>query len=179
MRALLIAAIAVSGLSPAGAALNPGEEQIKNLVVVVRSAFPRGARDLGAGIIFGAALHRLYILTANHVVRQGVETAQAVDVEFRWLPGERSGARLLSTADTGLDVAVLSVETAAPPGLLHFDRLGIPAGSTAATRFLAWGIRTASCGRPMSSLTPCPPRTASACTSSPASSARAIPEAPC
>jgi hypothetical protein len=101
---------------------NQAEEQIKNLVVVVRSE--AGA---GAGIVFGEEPGQLYILTANHVVRRGGESAKAVDVECRWLPGKRIKAQLLDTADATLDIAVLTAAVTVPANLLHFDRLGDPA----------------------------------------------------
>ena len=96
-----------------------GEEQIKNLVVVVRTA-----DSAGAGILFAAQGGGLWLLTANHVVRRGGQAAPSIDVEFRWRPGERTPAQLQDNFDTGLDVAVLSVAASAPANLLHFDLLG-------------------------------------------------------
>ncbi|HZT28629.1 MAG TPA: serine protease [Bryobacteraceae bacterium] len=103
-------------------------QQAANLVVVVHNVLPfAGEPDIAAGIIFGAPGNRLYILTTNHRVRRGVQVAQNLEVECRWTPGRRLPARLLNTADMTLDVAVLSVETTLPPGLLRFDLLGSPA----------------------------------------------------
>jgi len=101
------------------------EDQIKNLIVVVRTSFASGA-DTGAGILFSAEPGRLLLLTANHVVRKGGEAASTVEVEFRWRPGEGVNAQLLDASDPILDLAVLSVSAVPPPNLLNFDRLGDP-----------------------------------------------------
>jgi hypothetical protein len=64
----------------------------------------------GAGIIFGAQSGRLYIATANHVVRSTENDAKDIKVEIKSRPGEWFPAKLLDNADGGLDLAVLSLE---------------------------------------------------------------------
>jgi hypothetical protein len=115
---------AVSGVS--AQADRSAEEQIKNLLVVVRSTFADEA-DAGAGILFRAEPGRLWLVTASNEIRKGGETAKSIDVEFRWRPGQRVPAQLLDMPDPGLGFAVVSVPASAPPGLLHFDHLGDPA----------------------------------------------------
>ena len=117
--------------APAAAADDrKGEEEVKPLIVMVRSALPSGDEEVGAGIIFGQRGSSLYVLTANHVVRQGAQDATGVRVRFRWLPGEDLEARLLADADAQLDWAVLKVENVDVAGLspdgLPFARLGEP-----------------------------------------------------
>ncbi len=41
-----------------------GEEEVKPLIVMVRSALPSGDEEVGAGIIFGQRGSSLYVLTA-------------------------------------------------------------------------------------------------------------------
>jgi hypothetical protein len=85
------------------------EEPLKQLVVMIRSTVD-GSEYIGAGLIFGRASDRLYVVTANHVVRPaGLTAAEDVRVLFRWLPGEWTRALLLTDADPVLDIAVLAV----------------------------------------------------------------------
>ena len=102
------------------------EDRLKSLVVMIQGKLA-GSDTIGAGIIVGVRGDRLYIVTANHVVRQGTqEEAQDLRVLFRWLPGESAPARLLTDVDHGLDLAVLSVTNLKAISLpkLPFDRLG-------------------------------------------------------
>lgn len=105
------------------------EEGIKQLVVMVRGQI-RGELTNGAGIIFGTRGDRLYIATANHVVRWGKDQAESITVELRGIPGEPLEAKLLNphSGRDQLDLAVLSVRgvksEAIPLDLIPFDRLG-------------------------------------------------------
>jgi S1-C subfamily serine protease len=89
----------------------------------------------GAGIIFGREKDRLYITTANHVVRKGTEAVQNLQIQLRGLPGTPLEATLLKSADPRRDLAVLSVERLSQNGIdvcaVPFGRLG---ESTAAQR---------------------------------------------
>ena len=105
-------------------------ESAKRLVVMINAAVDGDARP-GAGIIIGLANDRVYIATANHLVRRGTSQASPIQVEFKWSPGEPFAAELLTYYDTALDLAVIVV-----PGLakthveganLSLDRLGSPA----------------------------------------------------
>jgi len=104
-----------------------GAKQATHLIVMISGEVDSVA-TIGAGIIFGTQADRLYIATANHVVRRGEHEAQNVQVQFKSLPGERVAATLLSHVDPGLDLAVLSVrglnELTVPPASLPFNRLG-------------------------------------------------------
>ena len=105
------------------------EEGIKQLVVMVRGQI-RGETTNGAGIIFGTRGDRLYIATANHVVRWGKDKAEDITVELRGIPGEPLEAKLLNPhfGRDRLDLAILSVRgvksEAIPLDLIPFDRLG-------------------------------------------------------
>jgi S1-C subfamily serine protease len=106
---LAISVIAKVYVTPVSALQNAtGEEPLKHLVVMIQSFMDDRASN-GAGIIFGRQGSRLYIVTANHVVRMGVQQAQRVRVQFKWVPGEWWDARVLEHEDRDLDIAVLSV----------------------------------------------------------------------
>jgi hypothetical protein len=88
-----------------------------------------GTSSFGAGIVIGARAGRIYIATANHVVRSGPREATDIKVQFHFLPGEKFDARLLSSKNTDLDIAVLSVASTAkqvPENLINFRTLGNP-----------------------------------------------------
>jgi S1-C subfamily serine protease len=87
-----------------------------------------GTDTLGAGIIFGTGPDRLYIVTANHVVRRGSDEAKNLRVKLKWLPGESSMAQLLEHSDSNLDIAVLAVagisQISITTNTVPFDLLG-------------------------------------------------------
>lgn len=68
-----------------------------------------GQETIGAGIIFGVANDRLYIATANHVVRKGMQTVKNLRVFFKFLPGDSIEAKV-TNSDPVLDLAVLMIE---------------------------------------------------------------------
>lgn len=84
------------------------EEKIKPLIVMIKCRLG-DEESFGAGIIFGFGNDRIYIATANHVVRKGAQEAQNLRVQFIWLPGESIEAQLLDHSDNNLDLAVLAV----------------------------------------------------------------------
>jgi hypothetical protein len=111
---------------PQGADRRTPEEESNDLIVVVRGNFD-GQDTYGAGIVFGETGNRVYIATANHVVRRDVREAQNLQVEFRWLPGEPIEATLLTSVDALMDLAVLVVDEdkhKIPLNKLKFDQLG-------------------------------------------------------
>jgi regulator of sirC expression with transglutaminase-like and TPR domain len=121
---------------PAGATASQAdpETQAQQLVVMIRGTMT-GESVIGAGVIFGATQDRLYVATANHVVRRGCgpQAAQRIEnleVKLHWLPGEWAAGQMLDDMDADLDLAVLSVKTARGPlaGSQSFARLGRPAG---------------------------------------------------
>ena len=87
---------------------NMAVEDIKQLVVMIEAKLG-GADRFGAGIIFGAEADNLYVVTANHVVREGGLEATEIRLRFRWLPDQPVKANLLAQADPKLDLAVLQV----------------------------------------------------------------------
>ena len=103
------------------------DERIQKLVVMIDGTMG-DSPTLGAGIIFGIGSDRLYIVTANHVVRRGADEAKNLHVQLRWLPGEPRQATLLRTSDPNLDLAVLTVtglnQIAVTNGTVPFDLLG-------------------------------------------------------
>jgi len=99
---------------------------ITPLVVMISSQFADGQK-LGAGIIIGAENDRVYIATANHLIRGRAEQAK-VRVRFKWLPGEGIDANVLEDADPARDVGMLEVKglnrLAIPGANLPFERQG-------------------------------------------------------
>ncbi|HBL26210.1 MAG TPA: hypothetical protein DD490_05175 [Acidobacteria bacterium] len=111
----------------AHAADRPGEADAKKLVAMVRGTLA-GAPTIGAAVVIGAANDRLYLVTANHIVRREGEIATDLKVELRTLPGERLTAEVLPHHDRELDLAVLIVrevnQRGVPVQAFPFDRLG-------------------------------------------------------
>jgi hypothetical protein len=128
-RVKILIGMVLLGAAPATARAQLSEdasEAARKLVVVVRGSLD-GTDVLGGGLIVGMGQDRLFIATANHVVRQGVKTAERLRVRFRWLP-ESFEASLLEDVDPTLDLAVLSVrglaQLAIGEAALSFDQLG-------------------------------------------------------
>lgn len=118
----------------AAATQSDSEKQAHQLVVMVRGTMA-GEPVIGAGIIFGfgTSPDRLYVATANHVLRRGrgPQSAQRIEnleVKLNWLPGEWAAGQVLDDLDADLDLAVLSVKTPRGPltGSQAFARLGRP-----------------------------------------------------
>ncbi len=90
--------------------------QTKNLdkslpTVVMIEGKHSGTTSFGAGIVIGAKAGRIYIATANHVVRSGRTAATDIKVQFKFLPGEKYPAKLLEHPTTKFDLTVISVST--------------------------------------------------------------------
>jgi Trypsin-like peptidase domain len=102
---------AAPGASGQSARTPSNDEELKRLVVMLQGTLAEQSFN-GAGIVFGQGSDRLYIATANHVVRQASQQADRVQVQFRWLPGEPKEAKILGDADIELDLAVLAVSPA-------------------------------------------------------------------
>jgi ankyrin repeat protein len=87
-----------------------------------------GRDTFGAGIIVGREEDRLYVVTANHVVRSGDQTAGDLVVHLRDFPTLDLAATVLDTADPKQDIAVLRVNGLSTHGIdtcaLPFARLG-------------------------------------------------------
>jgi hypothetical protein len=89
-----------------------GLERALNRVAVVRANFD-GAPNLGAGLLIGRDQERLYVVTANHVVRRGGVAAGWVDLTLKGKPTLALPAQVLDVHDPGHDIAVIAVD--APP----------------------------------------------------------------
>ncbi len=112
------------------ATLSDFEKQAHQLVVMIRGTMA-GESVIGAGVIFGASTDKLYVATANHVVRRGrgpqaAQRIESLEVKLNWLPGEWVAGQVLDDLDADLDLAVLSVKTSRGPltGNQPFARLG-------------------------------------------------------
>ena len=104
------------------------DRKTKPLVVMINGTLAE-EETIGAGFIVGIANDRMYIATANHVVRRGGKEITGLRVLFNWLPGEWTEARLLDTADSTLDLAVIVVANVKRLSAEHlvFDRLATAA----------------------------------------------------
>jgi hypothetical protein len=114
----------------AGAESSKGvEDSLKQLVVMVESTVA-GQERIGAGIIVGFGSDQIYIVTADHIVRQAAQEAAEVKIRFYWSPEKKMTAKLLAKRDTALDLAVLGVGDVTwlqkKLDELPFDRLGDP-----------------------------------------------------
>jgi alpha-tubulin suppressor-like RCC1 family protein len=110
-------------------ALDPLREDIKSLLVRIETKFSDRV-SFGAGIVAGADNDQIYILTANHVVRDGDRPGQDLLVEFHSLRGKPLPATLAAHFDVGRDLAVVVVPNAKAHGIdvnaFPFDRVGDP-----------------------------------------------------
>lgn len=86
----------------------PGEA-IERLVAMVDGRFSDGTPTYGAGIVFGIGKGRVYIATADHVVRRGRQQAEELSVTFKQWPGEPFPAKIHRKPNPEIDLAVLSV----------------------------------------------------------------------
>jgi hypothetical protein len=132
LAATLAGGVLVARVGPASAQADRDEaehlaEKVKDLVVLIRGELG-GAETFGAGIIVGIKADRLYVVTANHVVRRGPKQAEHVQIELKSLPGETFEAILQSHHDPEMDLAVLRVSDVSrhkiPVEGLPLDRLG-------------------------------------------------------
>src|SRR6476619_1289918 len=82
-------------------------ESATRLVVAITSQFESGS-EFGSGIVVGTAGGRLYVATAEHVIRQSGEIAKRIEVK---LTGSAPAvtAEVFRRAGDGLDLAVLTV----------------------------------------------------------------------
>ncbi len=103
------------------------EEEVKNLIVIITGRLGDGPMT-AAGIVLGVGHDRLYIVTANHLVRRGAYEAKDLRIKLRFLPGELFNAKLLEHMDKQLDIAVLMIENLRRQAIhvdaIPFDRLG-------------------------------------------------------
>jgi HEAT repeat protein len=120
------------------------ERRSRNLVVQISGQLD-GENVVGTGIIFGSAADRIYIVTARHVVRQGLASITKPQVRMKSLPGEAIPAKLLEQSDRDLDLAVLEVRDVRKykipvEHILPFDRVGKTQSLQAEAKVFAVGL---------------------------------------
>jgi hypothetical protein len=107
-------------------AQSAGEQNARKAVVFIQGQID-GDTVFGGGIIFSKADDRLYIATANHVVRRGAAEATNLRVRLYSLPGEEFEATILRDQDSQMDLAVLRVidrQREIPNTVMDFNILG-------------------------------------------------------
>ena len=118
------------------------EDAAKKQVVMIKGTID-GDETVGAGLIVGAAQDRLYIVTANHVVRKGPKASRDLQAMVRWLNGSWFKAELLTTMDAKSDLAVITVsdlrKLQVNPSAFAFGRLGVTPQRAARVRFVGYG----------------------------------------
>ena len=137
---IVLAAVLASVMIPLGLAQDQAAARKEldktidktSLLVVMLTDQLGAAPSFGAGIVFGRDHERLYIVTANHVVRRGNVAARNILVTFKSSPARHLKGTLLPQADREADVAVIAVEGWDQQGVdacsLPFDRLGNAGG---------------------------------------------------
>jgi ankyrin repeat protein len=97
-------------------------------VIVMLAADYAGTPEYGAGIAFGRRGDRVFIATADHILRKGSQEPTHVWVGFRSLPGKRLEATVVKHGlDEGIDAGILAVDgiraLGIDPCMIPFDRL--------------------------------------------------------
>lgn len=123
--------ISLAGMSTQAAAqVVADEEKAKIPIAMIKTFFSEGESiQFGAGVIFGTDDSRIYILTANHLLRRFVdgkwEGATKIEVRFHFLPGQPFKAILLVDHDQELDLGLInvSVDQSFPFGKLRFGEI--------------------------------------------------------
>ena len=78
---VLAAFLALAGVAPLGAqgGAAAASSETEQIVVMIRCTID-GEPSIGAGILVGSANDRLYVVTANHVVRRGATACADIRV---------------------------------------------------------------------------------------------------
>ena len=86
-------------------AKDSGDNRLRTLrLVAMISGEMDGAPIVGAGLVFGRDPDKVYVLTANHVVRRGTTEARNIQVRFKDAKDKPLASRLLPTFDATSDV---------------------------------------------------------------------------
>ena len=142
----LAATVFVAAMLPrTGAAQPEGSEREGAKPLIVMIGHPDCGGVIGAGIVVGLGSDRLYIATADHLVRCKGRRLDSVDVRFRFLPGERIAGKVLDDVDRRLDLTVLSVVGL---GRLAIPVKKIPFGLLGDTKKLSFGDEVFMIGNP-------------------------------
>jgi ankyrin repeat protein len=138
------AALLIIAASALRAQAGSDVDETSSLVVMLRDSL-RDTPTVGAGIIVGRRDLRLYVVTANHVVRRGDDQARQIAVTLKLAPDEEFRGELLAAADPALDLAVVGVDI--PPK--HAAALcGLPFNSLRTSPKLERGDEVYSVGNP-------------------------------
>ena len=119
-------------------------DETSHLVVMLRDSL-RETPTVGAGIIVGRRDLRLYVVTANHVVRRGDARAQGIAVTLKLAPREEFRGELLAAVDPALDLAVVGVDI---PPTRAAALCGLPVNSLGTPARLERGDDVYSVGNP-------------------------------
>ena len=115
-----------------------------NVVVAIVSRL--GDTDVfGGGLISGYKDGRVYIATANHIVRRGPDQAAHIEIVIKRLPERRIKAILLERFDHGLDLAVLAISVRDADVV---DPTRLPQGFARDAQFVSHGEALYSIGHP-------------------------------
>lgn len=89
----------------------------KQFVVMITGYYPTtGKTTLGAGIVVGQQGGSVYIVTAGHVLKEAIEFAEDVTVQFLGKPGFKIEATLLpNNFDENVDLAIIAVPVDSAP----------------------------------------------------------------
>lgn len=93
------------------------ENALKGLVVQIQAG-----SQVGAGLVFARDGNTLWIATANHLVRRGIQDTEEISVRFWERPMKKLPAQLQKQADTDIDLAVIAVANLASEGIDPCDR---------------------------------------------------------
>jgi ankyrin repeat protein len=133
LRSLLLAAACMGATAGGAFAQDAGLEKqtLQGVGLVAAITGQMGETQVfGAGIVFAREKDRLYIATANHVVRQGARESSNLQIRLRNWPDKPLKARLMPQAERELDVAALTVDGLVANGIdpcaLSLDRLAPP-----------------------------------------------------
>ena len=129
-------------------ALEAGQHDPTNVVVAIVSRL--GDTDVfGGGLISGYKDGRVYIATANHIVRRGPDQAAHIEIVIKRLPERRIKAILLERFDHGLDLAVLAISVRDADVL---DPTRLPQGFARDAQLVSHGEALYSIGHPSGQL---------------------------
>ena len=108
------------------------EKLAQNLIVKITGDMGEAENNIvGAGIIVAQEGDFVYLATADHVIRRGLDEARNLKVQFRFWPGSSITAKLLENRSQKLDFAMLRVnlrDSEMTPERfrqhIHFDQVG-------------------------------------------------------
>jgi Trypsin-like peptidase domain len=124
MRFALTVAVVGQAVSTSKAQQDPSQppSEAVQTIVMIGGEFANGP-TAGAGLVFGGDRKRMYVLTADHVVRRrSGEVAKNLTIKFRSRQGSSLPAVFTGHADQTLDIAVLEVQGLEEHGVSFCDQ---------------------------------------------------------